>query len=172
MRRISIIGSGGAGKSTFARSLGEVLKLPVIHLDAIHWKPGWVETPKDEWRMIVRDLIANDEWIIEGNYGGTMEMRLAASDTVIYLDYPRHICIYRALKRCITYRNRTRPDMGPGCNEKMDLEFLGWIWNFPRRSSPEIEKRLSALSDSTRVIRHRSPAETARFLSELRGTGN
>lgn len=152
--------------------MGKILKLPVIHLDKVHWKPGWVETPKDEWRTIVEDLIANDEWIIEGNYGGTMELRLAASDTVIFLDYPRHVCIYRALKRCFTYYNRTRPDMGPGCNEKVDLEFLGWIWNFPARTSPEIEKRLSALNDSVRVIRHRSPSQTAQFLSELRGTGN
>lgn len=168
MRRISIIGSGGAGKSTLARALGDLLNLPVIHLDAVHWKPGWVETPKGEWRTVVQELIGNDEWIIDGNYGGTMEMRLAASDTVFYLDYPRRVCIYRALRRCITYYNRTRPDMGPGCNEKLDFEFLAWIWNFPNRSGAEIEKRLSALNDSVRVIRHRSPAETSRFLSKLK----
>jgi adenylate kinase family enzyme len=168
VHRITIIGSGGAGKSTLARQLGDILGLPVVHLDAVHWKPGWTETPKDEWRSIVQNLVSKEAWIMDGNYGGTMEMRLAASDTVIYLNYRRWICIYRALKRCVTYYNRTRPDMGPGCNEKIDLEFLGWLWNFPSKSRPEIEDRLSRIKVGIKVIKLCSPKETERFLSELR----
>src|SRR6266404_5200610 len=122
MKKILIIGSGGAGKSTFAARLGKVLELDVIHLDKLYWKPGWVETPKEEWKEIVEEIVKRDSWIIDGNYGGTREIRLRACDTVILLDTPRYICIYRILKRALLYRNRTRPDMGTSCREKLDLE--------------------------------------------------
>ena len=109
MRRVAIIGSGGAGKSRLARQLGEATRLPVIHLDSLFWRPGWTETPKDVWRRTVEDLVKGDEWILDGNFGGTMEIRLAAADTIIFLDFPRVLCTYRAIKRAITYWNRTRP---------------------------------------------------------------
>src|SRR5829696_8792386 len=116
MRRVSIIGSGGAGKSTLARQLGDITGLPVIHLDREFWRPGWKETPKPEWKNRVEKLVKGDEWIIDGNFGGTMEIRLAAADTVVFLDFPRVLCTFRAIKRAVAFRNRTRPDMGPGCN--------------------------------------------------------
>src|SRR5947209_9630130 len=127
MRRVLVIGSGGAGKSTFARRLGKLLDLQVIHLDVNYWKPGWVETPKDEWRRKVEELAKGDAWIIDGNYSGTLDMRLAACDTVVFLDLPRTVCIRRVLKRVLTYRDGTRPDMAEGCTEKFDFEFLRWI---------------------------------------------
>lgn len=71
MRRVLVIGCGGAGKSTLARQLGEATGLPVIHLDAHYWRPGWVETPKETWRAAVDELIAADAWIMDGNYSGT-----------------------------------------------------------------------------------------------------
>ena len=168
MRRVSIIGSGGAGKSTLARQLGEITGLPVIHLDQLFWKPGWTETPKAEWRVTVEDLVKGDEWIIDGNFGGTMEIRLAAADTVVFLDFPRVLCTYRAIKRAITFRNRTRPDMGPGCNEKFDLEFLQWVWQFPGKTIPRIEARLSKLDPGVKLFRLHSPSEVRSFLRELR----
>jgi adenylate kinase family enzyme len=169
MRRVSIIGSGGAGKSTVARELGVITGLPVIHLDRLYWKPGWTETPKDVWRETVQRLVQGDEWIIDGNFGGTMEIRLAASDTVIFLDFPRLVCTYRAVKRAITFRNRTRPDMGPGCNEKLDFEFVKWVWQFPGKTVPIIEERLSRLGSDAKLIRLRSPNEVEEFLRDIRG---
>ena len=168
MRRVSIIGSGGAGKSTLAREMGNILGLPVIHLDREHWKPGWQETPKDEWHRKVEEIAAGEAWITDGNYGATMEIRLAASDTVIYLDYPRHICIYRVIRRGIKYRNQTRPDMAEGCTEKFNLEFLEWLWQFPNRSRPRIERLLTELGPETNLIRLTSPAETERYLEQIR----
>lgn len=167
MKKILIIGSGGAGKSTLARRLGEWLAIEVVHLDKLHWKPNWTGTPKDEWREIVRRELAKDEWIMDGNFGGTMELRLAACDTVVYLDFPRALCVYRALKRIAKYYNRTRPDMGAGCNERLDFEFLSWVWNFPKDTKPEIEERLGRLDGKINLIRLRSPRETENFLKNL-----
>lgn len=167
MRRIAIIGSGGAGKSTLARTLGEILRLPVIHLDKEYWRPGWVEPPKDEWRQTVAELVKQDEWIIDGNFGGTMEIRLAAADTVVFLDFPSTICLRRVIKRRIMHWNRTRFDMGEGCKEKIDLEFLGWVWNFRKTTKPKIEKRLLKLDRSVRVIRLQTPGATKALLAEV-----
>jgi adenylate kinase family enzyme len=167
MKRILIIGSGGAGKSTLARCLGDATGLEVIHLDKLHWKPNWTSPPKDEWRETVAEALKKDQWIMDGNFGGTMEMRLAACDTVIYLDFPRTICVYRALKRALTYYNKTRPDMGEGCNERLDFEFLHWVWNFPKTTKPVIEERLKRLADGKKIIRLRSPREVEDFLSKI-----
>jgi len=168
MRRIAIIGSGGAGKSMLARQLGDITGLPVIHLDREFWRPGWTETPKPVWKTRVEDLVKGDEWIIDGNFGGTMEIRLAAADMVVFLNFPRVLCTYRAIKRAVTYRKRTRPDMGPGCNEKFDLEFLRWIWQFPGKTVPAIEARLVKLGPDVRLIRLHSPKEAEEFLVEVR----
>ena len=92
MERVAIVGPGGAGKSTFARSLGELTGLPVLHLDRFFWKPGWVETPRDEWRQRQSELAAADRWIADGNYGGTFDERFARADTVIIVARPRLAC--------------------------------------------------------------------------------
>lgn len=99
MKKIAIIGSGGSGKSTLALKLGQIRQLPVFHLDALNWNPGWVPTPKEEWNRLMEELVLQKEWIIDGNYGGTMNVRLREADTIIYLDYPTYISLYRAIKR-------------------------------------------------------------------------
>src|SRR5918992_2213979 len=104
MKRILVIGSGGAGKSTVARRLGQLLDLEVNHLDKFYWKPGWVESPRDEWLETVIELINRDSWIIDGNYSGTLELRLQKADTVVFLDMPRRLCLWRIVKRNLQYR--------------------------------------------------------------------
>src|SRR5438034_11750677 len=86
LKRILVIGSGGSGKTTFARRLAERTTLPLIHLDALYWRPGWDPTPADEWRARVEALANEPAWIMDGNYGGTLDIRLAASDTIVFLD--------------------------------------------------------------------------------------
>jgi adenylate kinase family enzyme len=167
MKKIILIGSGGAGKSTLARRLGEALAVEVIHLDKLHWKPNWTSPPKDEWRKTVRKLIEKDEWVIDGNFNGTMELRMAACDTVIYLDFPRLVCVYRALKRVLKYYNKTRPDMGEGCRERLDFEFLRWVWTFQKSDKPKIEERINKLGVDKTIIRLRSPKEVEDFLADL-----
>jgi adenylate kinase family enzyme len=168
-QKIAVIGSSGAGKSQLSRSMGEILGLPVIHLDKEHWLPGWVEPPKNEWRSRVEELVKGDSWIIDGNFGGTMEIRLAAADSVVFLDLPRTLCVWRTVKRVITYRKETRPDMADGCDEKFDLVFLKWIWDFPNRTRPKILERLAAVESEKSIFRLRSRKDVERFLESLRG---
>ena len=99
MQRIAIIGSCGAGKSTLTRTLGKQLNLPVIHLDAYYWQPGWQESSCDRWLQIQQDLIKGDRWIIDGNYSNTINLRLSAADTVIWLNFNRYLCLWRVFKR-------------------------------------------------------------------------
>ena len=94
MRRILLIGAGGSGKSVLAARIAAQSGLPLIHLDALFWKPGWVETPRDEWKRIVEELIQRDAWVMDGNYGGTLDLRLAACDTVLFLDFPPIVCLW------------------------------------------------------------------------------
>jgi len=168
MQRIVIIGSGGSGKSTLARRLGERLNLPVYHLDALFWKPGWTPLPKDEFEVIQRGVASGDGWIIDGNYSGSMEIRLRRADTVIWIDLPRLVCLWRVIKRRLMYRGRTRPDMGEGCPEQVDLEFLAWVWNFPKKRRPEITAKLATLSPETTVVHLTSTRAVARFMEEVR----
>lgn len=164
--RIIIIGCGGAGKSTLARRLGETLGLPVIHLDAEYWQPGWVETPKDEWRHTVETLVQGECWIMDGNFGGTMDLRIAAATTIILLDFPAYLCAYRVITRRLRYWGTTRPDMGPGCPEKLDWEFLKWICvDFPRRSRTHILQRLAQCAAEKQVITLCSPRAVRDFVA-------
>ena len=166
MKKILVLGSGGAGKSTFSRRLGKVLDIEVIHLDRLYWRPNWEKTPKDEWAEKVGHAISGDEWIIDGNFGGTRRMRIEASDTLIILDVPRLKCLYRVVKRAIRYRGTSRPDMAEGCNEKIDLEFIMWVWNYPSRSRKVMLTQLDEFSGK-KIIFLRSDREMETFLNSL-----
>jgi adenylate kinase family enzyme len=170
MKKVLVIGSGGAGKSTFARRLGALLELDVIHLDSLYWSAGWVEMPKPEWRETVEGLLTKSAWIMDGNYSGTLDMRLAACDTVIFLDLARSVCVWRLFKRAVLYRNQRRPDMAEGCPERLNLDFVKWVWGYRKRSRPKVVRLLEATSKE--VIWLRSPAAVEGFLVAIRPTDN
>ena len=167
MRKVLVIGSGGAGKSIFANRLGELLNIEVLHLDKFYWRPGWVETPKADWLRTVNELLRRDSWIMDGNYSGTLDVRLAACDTVVFLDLPRAVCLWRVLKRRIMYGNGRRLDMAEGCPEKFSLAFFSWVWNYSNRSRPKVVKMLKANSQQKNVIWLRSRSEVERFLARV-----
>ena len=168
MRRILIIGSGGAGKSTLAIELGHMLDLPVIHLDAINWQPGWKAMPKEEWEQVVEELVDRDSWVMDGNYAGTMEMRLQAADTVIYLAFSKLVCLYRMLKRVYRHYGQTRPDLGDGCPEQLpDWQFIRWIWRFPKTKAPRIMEMIRTYEDDKATVILRSPREVRDFLTKI-----
>jgi adenylate kinase family enzyme len=168
VKRILVIGSGGAGKSTFAKQLGQILELPVIHLDQLYWKSGWEKPSKDEWAIKVDRAIAGREWVMDGNFGGTLPQRIKRADAIVLLDISRWICLWRVAKRAVKYRGMHRPDMAPGCQERFDLEFVRWIWNYPKKSKPAKLALLSATGPDQRVVILRTSREVADFLDETR----
>jgi adenylate kinase family enzyme len=167
-KRVVIVGNSGSGKSTLARAIGAKLGLPMIHLDAVFWRPGWVEPDKAEFDAEVLGLTAQHEWVIDGNYNRTLDARLAVADLVIFLDFPRWQCLWRVCRRRMQYRGTSRPDMGAGCPEKIDLPFLRWVWNYNRQRQPAVLERLArAKAAGKSVVRLQNPKEVRGFLTEL-----
>src|SRR6185503_13393223 len=171
MRRVLVIGSGGSGKSTVAAQIGELLDLEVNHLDKFYWNPGWVETQPDEWIKKVTELVNRDSWIIDGNYSGTLELRVRKCDTIVFLDLPRFICLWRIVKRFFVYRDGTRPDMAEGCREDLNFEFVSWVWNYPNRSRPKVARLLQEHAADKQIFWLRSRNEVKKFLSKLKRKG-
>lgn len=169
MQRILIIGCSGAGKSTLARQMAKILHLPVIHLDYEYWQPNWTPTSNDQFDQKITQLIATDQWIMDGNYHRTLPQRLARADTVIHLDFPRLRCLTRICKRVLLNCNfnHTRPDMAQGCTEQWDWEFIEWVWNFKREIHPKNLNLLSRCPENTKVITLRNPREVQTFLVSL-----
>jgi adenylate kinase family enzyme len=167
MKRVLVIGPGGSGKSTFARRLGQILGIEVKHLDKFYWRAGWTKPSNEEWLKTVDELTSVDSWIIDGNFGGTLAQRVARCDTIIFLDMPRLLCLWRVTRRRMLYRNRSRPDMSEGCNEKLDLEFIDWVWNYSNRSRPRVVKLLNENSETKKVVWLRSRADAEKFLANL-----
>src|SRR5271157_5601370 len=120
MEKIVIIGSPGAGKSTFARHLGRILHINVIHLDRIFWQPGWKEKPREKRIDILQKIVREKQWIIEGTYLGSSEPRLDAADTIIFLDTFTLLCLGRIFKRYLNH-GRVGRDIPEGCHDKLNL---------------------------------------------------
>ena len=167
MKRVMIIGCGGAGKSTLARKLGEKTGLPVVHLDQIWWAPGnWQHLEKPEFDERLKAEMEKPRWILDGNFNRTIEARLEACDTVSYLDYPRLVCIKNWLGRVIKNWGRHRPDMTEGCNEWFDPEFVKWIWNFNKNNRARYYELLNGAKDK-HVYILKSRRQAQKFLDSL-----
>ena len=167
MDRIAIIGSAGSGKSTLSIQIAEFVDLPLFHLDRLFWKSGWVETPKPEFSVIVEEVSRKPRWIIDGNYSRTIDIRLKAADMIIFLDYSKYLCLFRAIKRSLLNRNKDRPDITEGCKEKFDMEFYKWIWNFPKRSRQKIISALSKLEDQKKIYIFKHPKELKKWIEDF-----
>ncbi|MFA6135377.1 MAG: AAA family ATPase [Phycisphaerae bacterium] len=167
-KRIMIIGSGGAGKSTLARRLGSLLGLDVVHLDSHHWQSGWQAPSREQWRQKVRMLVAGESWIIDGNYGNSIDIRLERADTVVFLDLPKWPCLWGVICRRLKHRGgRTRLDMAEGCPEQLDWDFLKWIYNFQRDSRPRLIEAIGSCCPQQQVVMLRTRRQIDVFVQEL-----
>lgn len=137
MKRAMVIGCPGSGKSTFAQALHRITGLPLFHLDQMNWNPNRTTVGKPVFRARLLKAIQTDEWIIDGNYGSTMELRLRACDTVFFLDYPVEVCLCGVMER----RGKARADM-PWIEDEPDPELLEFIKSYPTRSRPEVMELL------------------------------
>jgi adenylate kinase family enzyme len=168
-RRILVVGISGAGKTTLSQRLAAATGLPLIHLDREHWRPGWVEPPRAEWRARVAELAAGDAWIMDGNYGGTFDLRLPRADSVVWLDYGRFRSMARALRRMRTYRGRTRPDVADGCPERLDPTFLLYIWRFRKTYRPALRRALTRFAGNAQVFRVTRDAQWNPLIAQIAG---
>lgn len=168
IQRVAIIGCCGAGKSTLAQSLGNKLNLPVVHLDTYYWQPGWQETEADTWQQIQQEVVKHERWIIDGNYGNTLDIRLAVADTIIWLDFNRYICLWRIIKRYFKYPSRVRPDMAAECPERLNWEFLQYIWNFSNLYRSKIMNKLEKYRGSKQIIILQKSRQVSNLLQQIK----
>lgn len=138
-KRILVLGCCGSGKTTFSLSLGEITGIPVVHLDKLYWKPGWTEPTRAEFHAALINELSKEAWIMDGNYARTLPLRLQYCDSVLYFDLPRFICLWGVIGRFLKNRGRNRLDVGSGCPEKIDGEFIRYTWNFRRHQDAEMK---------------------------------
>jgi adenylate kinase family enzyme len=167
MRRIVVIGPLGAGKSTLALKLGSLLGISVHHLDWLYWGDTWTPTPPAEWQALLDRIVAGESWIIDGNFTSSLPQRLAAADTVIYLDVPPLTSTIRAIRRRILHRWRRAPGMPGGSRPMFDAQLFRWIWRFPSRDRPSLLAQLGRPSISDKTVILRSSREVRRFVRSV-----
>ena len=165
MNRVLIIGPCGSGKSTLARELAPILGLPLHHLDRMNWQPGWIESDKKDLRDRIAEVVAKDSWLIDGNYSASLDIRLKRADTILYLDYPIVLCLWRVFRRMTSAGRALRPDMTEGCVERVDPAFLWYVATWRSGPRKRTEKKLFGFTG--RLIRLTSPAATRRWLATL-----
>lgn len=169
MERIVIVGCAGTGKSTLARRLGALTRLPVVHLDALFWEPGWRESDPAVFRQRVIEALAGGAWITDGIYNSkTFDLRLPHADLIVWIDQPLVVRLWRVTWRALRHWGGSRPDMAPGCPERVDLEFLKYVWNFDRKTRPRLEAAITKLAPTTPLLRLRGDREIAQFLNGVR----
>ena len=170
MKRIVIFGYSGCGKSTLARRLGEILDIEPTHMDALHWLPNWVESSVEYKTERLKPILKRDRWIVDGNYRRVLwKERLDGADTIIFLDFNRFLCLYRVIKRRIMYSGRTRPDMGEGCKEKIDFEFIKWVLWDGRKKKKKNYKLLDFLKNELHknVYVFKRPKNLKKFVEDI-----
>lgn len=169
MRRVLVIGGPGSGKSTVARALSGLLNLPLIHLDQLYWSAGWRSVAPADFRARVEALATEPEWVMDGNYFGTFDLRAPCADTLVWLDPTRATCVRRVLWRTLTGYGRTRPDGPEGCPERFDLIFFQYVWQFAAKHRPEILDAIGRFGHRLRVVQLRDERAVDAFLATVKG---
>lgn len=161
MKKVMVIGCPGSGKSTFSRALHQRTGIPLFHLDMMYWNADRTTVDKAVFRERLTNTMEKKEWIIDGNYEATIELRLQASDTVIFLDYPLDICLDGIKER----RGKVRTDM-PWIENEEDTEFIEFIKNYNLQSRPKVMELLGKYSHKDiYIFKNRNEADE--FLNQI-----
>jgi adenylate kinase family enzyme len=168
MQRVLVMGSSGSGKSTFARRLSRMTGIPTMSIDALFWKPGWVESDKDEFQRRMTEAAREPRWIMDGNYmtSGAGELRRRLSDTIIWFDLPRSTCMLGILRR-IVGSCQVRPEMADGCPEKIDLEFFRYVWAYRQQQRPKLIEYFKGLRPDQSLVCFTDRAQADNYLESL-----
>ncbi len=168
MKRVMVIGGSGSGKSTLARKIGEITGLPVVHIDPMYWKPGWVQRSKADTRALVLEATAAEAWVFDGNHHSTFEARIARADHVIFLDLPTWLRMWQVVARAWEYRGQTRPDMAPDCPERLSMYFLFyWVGGYRWRIRRKDVELMQSLPPHALGVNLKSRRAVARYVRSL-----
>ncbi len=166
MDRIAIIGCGGSGKTHLANQLAALLNLPVTHLDGVYYDADWNPLPPEAFAALQRDLVAGPRWLIEGNYAGTLPIRLAAADTVIFLDLPATTCLAGVAQRRWRYRGGQHAK--DGVYDRITWNFVRHIWGYRKTMLPRVRQLVAEHGSNARLVTLSSRRQTTRFVARLR----
>ena len=169
MQRVLVMGSSGSGKSTFAMRLSDLTGIPFVSLDALFWKPGWVQSDRAEFRERVNEAARQPRWIMDGNYtsSGSGELRRHSSDTVIWFDLPRSNCVFGIVKRIAGSYGRVRPEMAEGCPEKIDFEFFHYVWTYRQVQRPKLLDYFQGLRADQQLVCFTDRAQAEDYLNKI-----
>lgn len=171
MKRVMIVGQPGGGKSYLARELGRLTGLPVIHVDLLHWCPGWVERPRGKKIAMALEIERSPQWIFEGSLSATFDHRLSRADTLVILDMPLGLRLWRVFWRTLKQHGKTREDLPRECPERFDLEFWTFIWR-TRNTARRRNRALVQQAGPDVAVHHlKSRRDVTRFLQGLDSAG-
>ena len=164
-QRVVIIGFSGSGKSTMAQQLGKKYSCKVLHLDCVHWMPGWRERDKDDRERIVSGFLdENQSWVIDGTYRSVcFKRRFDSATHIIILNFPMYICLFRVIRRYLMYRGKSRESMTAGCRERISAEFLWWILYRGRNKAQKDFFRQVGIDYFEKTIILKTPSEVKKF---------
>ena len=167
MQRVLVMGSSGSGKSTFALRLANLTGLPFVSLDALYWQPGWQPSELKPFGVRVAEAARTPDWIMDGNYmnTGAGELRRERADTVIWFDLPRYVCMSGIMTRIVGSYGRVRPEMAPGCPERIDLEFLRYVWTYRQQQRPKLLEFFEGLRADQDLICFNSRTQAESYLT-------
>ena len=166
MRRVIVVGCQGSGKTTTALKLGHRLGLPVVHLDVLYWRPGWIASDTPPFRAGVSEAIAGDGWIVDGSFSGlAFDLTLARADLLIMIERSRWLCLWRVLWRSLFARHGQRPDLPAGCTEQIDFGLFRQVWRYGIDRAPRLEAERLQVGSNVPVVRLYSDREIDAFLA-------
>lgn len=165
MERVAIVGCVGSGKSYVARELGRLLDLPVTHMDAVYFDNQWNPLPMERFEAVQRELVAAPRWVIDGNYNSTVQVRLEAADTVVFMDLPTHVCLWGILSRQLRH-GRGQNDRN-GVYNRITPDVVRYVLGYRRKMRPRVLAKIDRHASGARVIALTSRRQARRFLRQV-----
>lgn len=165
-----IIGGSGAGKSTFARQISDRIGVPAVHMDTLFWERGWVMADEADFLARVKSAVAEDRWAMDGNYSRTWPDRIARADTIVFLDMPTWLRMWRVITRTLRHYGKSRADLGEDCPERFEMDFLfNWVARYRWRARGKALALIASDGPAAHLTRvHlRSAGQVRRYLDSL-----